>query len=482
MGSIEKPLETQLFINGEFVPSSDKKTFPVSNPHNHAHVADVYEATVSDVDHAVSAAEAAFPAWSALGAGARTQWLNKLGDAIEKRLTDIAYLESICMGKPVNTFTEAAAMGFWRWYTGKGYDIQGTTSLNSPGFVAMTFRQPFGATAAIIPWNAAFLMLAVKVVPALIAGNTMVLKTSEKSPLSCLVAAQCMQEIEFPKGVLNILSGHGRPAGEALAKHMRIRKIAFTGSTATGKAVQKAAAESNLKNVTLELGGKSPLIVFEDADLAKAAPGAAFSILTNSGQACVASSRIYVHEKVADEFVELVKGALAQMGSSGDPLEQGTTRGPQADSVQFERVMGFLEGAKREGLEIVVGGGREEGKDGFYVQPTILRNVPEDARIVKEEVFGPVVVINTFSDEDEVLRRANDSEYGLYGSVFTRDISRALRVAKRIEAGLVGINNTSPNTVIDMPFGGWKGSGIGREGSQYAFEHWTELKTVVISE
>lgn len=262
---------------------------------------------------------------------------------------------------------------------------------------------------------------------------------------------------------------------------MEIRKLSFTGSTATGRAIKKAAAESNLKNVTLELGGKSPLIIFEDADLSKAIPAAAYSILMNSGQACVASSRVYVHEKIADAFVEGMKGAMTQMGKSGDPLAEGTLRGPQADQLQFERVMGFLNLAKQEGINTALGGGRETDKEGYFIEPTIFRNVPEDSRVMREEIFGPVVAVNTFTDEDEVLKRANDTEYGLYGSLFTRDISRALRVAKQVEAGTVGINTTSPMMAIDMPFGGYKQSGEGREMSKHVFDHWTELKTVLIA-
>lgn len=323
-------------------------------------------------------------------------------------------------------------------------------------------------------------MLINKVGPALATGNTLVLKSSEKSPLSSLAVARLAKEIGLPKGVLNILSGFGRPAGEALAKHMDVRKLSFTGSVIAGRAIKRAAADSNLKNVTLELGGKSPLIIFDDADLTKAIPASAFSILANSGQACIASSRVYVHEKIAPAFIEGMKTAMTQMGQTGDPLAAGTQRGPQADKIQFDRVMSFLQQAKDEKLSVALGGDRV-GTEGYYIEPTILANVPEDSRVMKEEIFGPVVCINTFSDEDEVLQRANDTEYGLYASVFTRDISRALRVAKALEAGSVGVNCTSPTMAIDLPFGGWKQSGDGRELSKYATDYWTELKSVFIT-
>ena len=372
-------------------------------------------------------------------------------------------------------------MHILRYYAAKAMDVQGESSLNTAGSVNVTFRQPFGVCGAIIPWNVPLLMLVNKVGPALATGNTLVLKSSEKAPLSSLVVGRLAKEIGLPKGVLNIISGFGRPAGEALSKHMDIRKISFTGSVIAGRAIKKAAAESNLKKVTLELGGKSPLVIFEDADLAKAIPAAAFSILANSGQACIASSRVYVHEKIAAAFTEGMKAAMAQMGKSGNPLEAGTQRGPQADKIQFDRVMSYLQYAKDNKLEVALGGNRSGSEgSGYFVEPTIISNAPEDSKVMKEEIFGPVVCINTFTDEEEVLKRANDTEFGLYASVYTKDISRALRVAKVLEAGMVGVNCTSPTMAIDMPFGGWKQSGDGRELSSHSLNHWTELKSVFI--
>lgn len=323
-------------------------------------------------------------------------------------------------------------------------------------------------------------MITQKLGPALITGNTLVLKTSEKAPLSPLVIAQCCQEIGLPKGVFNILSGFGQPCGEAIARHMDIRKISFTGSTNTGRAIKKAAAESNLKNVTIELGGKSPLVIFDDADIEKAAKASAFSILFNSGQTCVASSRVFVHAKIADEFTMALKGVFAALGTSNDPLATGTFRGPQADRLQSQRIMEYMNGAKAEGLEIVTGGKRERDT-GYFIQPTIIKNAPEDSKVFKEEIFGPVMCLNVFEDEEKVLQSANNTEFGLYASVFTKDISRALRISKKFEAGNVGINCSSPTMTLDMPFGGWKQSGEGRENSKYATDHWTELKSVYIA-
>lgn len=380
------------------------------------------------------------------------------------------------MSEVVNSMASAQL----RYFAGRAYEAQGDTSLHTPGFVNLTFRQPFGVCGAITPWNAPVVMVTQKVGPALITGNTLVLKVSEKAPLSPLVLAKCCQEIGLPKGVLNILTGFGRPCGEAIARHMDIRKLSFTGSTATGKAIKKAAAETNLKNVTLELGGKSPLIIFDDADLEKAAGASAFSILANTGQACVASSRVFVQSTIADRFVEALKTSMARIGSSGDPLAAGTLRGPQADRLQFDRVMGFLDEAKQSGFEIVTGGGRV-GETGYFVQPTVIKDVPENSRVFKEEVFGPVLCLNTFDDEEAVLKSANDTEFGLYASVFTKDISRALRIAKKFEAGNVGVNCASPMMSLDMPFGGWKQSGEGKENSKYVLDHWTELKTVYVA-
>jgi len=337
-----------------------------------------------------------------------------------------------------------------RYFAGRAWDIHGDSSLNTPGFVNVTFRQPFGVTAGITPWNVPVAMVLFKLAPALITGNTIVIKASEKAPLAPIIVAKCCEEIGLPKGVFNLINGFGRPTGEALAKHMDVRKISFTGSTLTGRAIKKAAAESNLKKVSLELGGKSPLVVFPDADLSKAVPAAAVSILMNSGQACIASSRVYVHADIADHFTEAMKSAMEEMGKSGDPLTSTTAmRGPQVDKLQFNRVMDFLTYAKENNLEVLTGGDRERDT-GFYIAPTIISNAPEDSRVMKEEIFGPVVCINTFTDEEEVLNRANDTEYGLYASVFTRDISRALKFAKRMEAGSVGVNTSSPTMAFDM--------------------------------
>ncbi|KAK4935339.1 hypothetical protein LTR10_023601 [Elasticomyces elasticus] len=465
-----KHIEERLFINGEFVPSISGKKFDIINPNTEKFAASVYEGGVEDVDVAVEAAKEALPAWSALGAAERGAWLNKLADGIEKNIKEIGYLDAISMGRPyIGDYLAGAAASFLRYFSSKALDVHGESSLNTTGMVNVTFRQPYGVCGAIIPWNVPLLSLVAKVGPALAAGNTLVLKSSERAPLSAIVVARLCKEIGLPKGVLNILSGFGRPCGEAIAKHMDVRKLSFTGSVVTGRAIKKAAADSNLKNVTLELGGKSPLIIFDDADLAKAVPSAAYSILSNSGQACIASSRVYVHSKIADAFLEAMKTTMTKTGQPGDATVAGLREVPRPTSH-----------AKEEGLDIPLGGNRI-GSAGYFIEPTIISNAPEDSKVVKEEIFGPVVVINTFADEAEVLKRANDSEYGLYASVFTKDISRAMRFAKALEAGSVGVNCTSPTLAIDMPFGGYKQSGEGRELSKHCLDEWTEIKSVFIS-
>ncbi|KAL5592800.1 hypothetical protein FOBRF1_013108 [Fusarium oxysporum] len=481
--SAQPPKENRLFINGEFVPSVSGKTFDLTNPTTEEKIASVYEAGAEDVDIAVKAAKAAFPAWSALSAEERCDYLIKLADEIEKHEKLFLHLEAIAMGMPQSgtKFVIQLAKRYLRYFGTHAIDITGETSLNTTGYINLSIRQPYGVCGGIIPWNAPLFMIVTKLGPALAAGNTMVVKSSEKSPFSSIVVGLLCQNIGLPKGVLNILNGFGRPCGEAIAKHMDIRRISFTGSVATGRAIQKASAESNLKDVSLELGGKSPLLVFDDAPLEKTVMAAAFSILYNSGQVCMASTRIYVQEGIAPNFIEALKGAMSELGVPGDPLLASTKRGPQVDKLQFDRVLSFLDHAKENGYDIALGGNKALDK-GYFVDATIVRDVPENDKLIREEIFGPVLVINTFTDENEVLNKANDTEFGLYSSVFTSDLSRALRVVKLLEAGAVGVNCTSPFMAIDMPMGGWKQSGAGgREFSKACLETWTQLKSVFIS-
>ncbi|KAF2166387.1 hypothetical protein M409DRAFT_66829 [Zasmidium cellare ATCC 36951] len=474
-------IERRHYINGEFCESSDKGTFELKSPYTHEKIVDVCEASVDDTNRAVAAAKAAFPAWAAKSPEERGALLKQLAAKLKELHGELAQLNAMDMGRPVSTYFDGFfAASLFEHYAEAGYEARGTTSLNTPGFVNMTFRQPIGPVAAIIPWNIPTISFAMKIGPALAAGCTIVLKTSEKAPLTPARLAHAVHEIGFPPGVVNILSGHGTPSGATLASHMDIRLVNFTGSTFTGRKIQAAAASSNLKKVVLELGGKSPAIVFEDADIPKAAQATSTSLQILMGQACIANSRIYVQESVAEKF----KKAFVEIFSTqkkGDPLDPATQQGPQADGLQHERIKSFLDAASQGAGKLESGGkpSQVDGK-GFFIEPTIYSNVSEDEKTQKEEVFGPFVNINTFKTEEEALEKANATEYGLYASVFTKDINRALRVAKAYESGTVGINCTSPSMAHDMPFGGYKGSGQGREGYGYSVEEHLEHKSVLI--
>ncbi|KAF7189644.1 Aldehyde dehydrogenase [Pseudocercospora fuligena] len=473
-----KPIETRLYINGTFKPSSDGKTFEIKSPYTHQKVADVSEASIHDTNLAVSAAKSAFPKWSTLSLPARGKYLKTLATLIRSSSSELAELDALSMGRPISTYFDAVrAAEYFEHYAEAAWDAKGESSLNSPGFVNLTLRQPYGVVAAIIPWNIPVAMWASKVAPAVAAGCTVVVKSSEKAPLSSAKLATLVHEAGFPPGVINVLNGHGTPCGSTLAEHMDVRLINFTGSTATGRKIQVAAANSNLKKVVLELGGKSPVLVFEDADVEKAAVETAQSLILNSGQICMAGSRIYVQGSVAEKFKSIFVKAFSS-ARKGDPLDPETQQGPQADKLQFERVKTYFNAA--EGT-LLTGGKSTSPDSGYFIEPTAYTNVPEDSQTQKEEIFGPFVNINTFSTEPEALKKANATEYGLYASVYTRDLDRALRVAKAFESGAVAVNCTSPTSPHDMPFGGWKESGQGRAlGFGCTLEEYLEVKSVMI--
>ncbi|KAH9220545.1 aldehyde dehydrogenase [Leptodontidium sp. 2 PMI_412] len=472
-----KKIETRLFINGEFVESSNGKTFDLISPKTLEVVAKVHEASEQDADRAVAAAKAAQPAWAALSIEERSKPFKKLAALVREHNAELAELEALSMGVPVSTYFHAHAFAStFDYYSEAGYNNQGNSSLNTPGFVNLTFRQPFGVVAAIIPWNIPLLFFAAKCAPALITGNTVVLKSSEKAPLTSARVASFLNEAGFPPGVLNIITGFGNVSGSVLSHHMDVRALSFTGSTRTGRYIQEAAAKSNLKVVLLELGGKSPAIIFDDADLDKAAEATKHSVQNNSGQTCMANSRVYVQDTVADKFIELFKAKFASV-SLGDPTASDTNHGPQADQVQHSNVLKYLEIIKKDG-KVILGGQANEEK-GYFINPTIVTGLPEDSQAMKEEIFGPVVNINVFKTEEEVLAKANNTEYGLYASVFTKNIDRAMRFAKGLEAGTVGVNCTSPLVAKDTPFGGYKGSGIGREGIFHSMDNFLETKSIL---
>ncbi|EXJ76616.1 uncharacterized protein A1O5_01124 [Cladophialophora psammophila CBS 110553] len=484
MGSTDK-IETRLFINGKFVESSDGKTFPIRSPTSREVVAEVHEASEKDTDAAVAAAKAAFPAWSALSPADRGMYFKRLAALLVESGEEFSRLEALSMGRPVSTyFDNQAAASTFEHYAEAGYEAQGVSSLNTPGFVNMTFKQPYGVVAAIIPWNVPLVFFANKVAPALAAGNTVVLKSSEKAPLTSAKAATLIEKAGFPPGVINVISGHGQTSGAILSSHMDVRALSFTGSCRTGRLIQAAAAKSNLKHVVLELGGKSPAIIFDDCDLEDAVNETKHSIQFNSGQVCMANSRIYVQDTLANKFVEAFKEQFAKV-TPGDPLDANTNHGPQADSVQYDTVHKYIAAGKSSG-KLALGGTQdvpglpEPTQHGYFVPPTVFLHTPEDAVVMKEEIFGPVVNINTFKTEEEAIAKANDSEFGLYAAVYTKDINRAMRFAKALEAGTVAVNCTSPTTARDMPFGGFKSSGVGREGFGHSLNNFLETKTVLI--
>ena len=473
---------TKLLIDNQWVDSASGKTFPTIDPATGEAICQVAEAAATDVDRAVSAARHAFEhgSWCKTSASERGRLLNRLADLIERHADELARLESLDNGKPYAVAGAAdlpLTIACYRYYAGWADKVQGRTIPVNGDYFCYTRLEPVGVVGQIIPWNFPLLMQAWKLGPALATGNTVVMKPAEQTPLTALRVGELIVEAGFPPGVVNLLPGYGPTAGAAIARHMDVDKVAFTGSTEVGKLVMEASAKSNLKRVTLELGGKSPNIVFADADLDQAIEGAHFALFFNQGQCCCAGSRLFVEEKAYDEFVER-STTRAKRRKVGDPFDPATEQGPQVDRDQYDKVMGYIERGKKEGARLMCGGGRV-GDRGYFIQPTVFADVTDDMAIAREEIFGPVMSVIKFRDMDEVVARANRTEYGLAAAVWTRDIGKAHAIANSVRAGTVWINCYD---VFDAaaPFGGFKQSGMGRELGEYGLQQYTEVKTVTV--
>lgn len=474
--------QTQCFIGGKWIPSASGKTFETIHPATEEVVAQIAEGDKEDIDLAVDAARAQFDGgeWSRMDARERGNLMYKLADILEENVDELAALETLDNGKPIRDSRAAdipLAIECIRYYAGWADKIQGDTIPVNGDFFCYTKREPVGVVGQIIPWNFPALMAAWKWGPALATGCTIVMKPAEQTPLSCLRMARLAQKAGIPDGVINVVPGFGPTAGASLVKHPGVDKIAFTGEFSTAQTIQREAA-SSMKRLTFELGGKSPNVIFADADLDAAVEGAHFALYFNQGQCCCAGSRLFVESKVHDELIErLIEKNVER--KLGDPFNHDTEQGPQVDQAQFDKILKYVEYGKEDGANCV-SGGKQFGDQGYFVEPTLFTGVTDDMRIARDEIFGPVLSVLKFDDVDEIARRANDTNFGLAAAVWTRDIGKAHRFADKVRAGTIWIN-CYDNFDTAAPFGGFKQSGLGREKGEAGLDAYTETKTVTVA-
>jgi acyl-CoA reductase-like NAD-dependent aldehyde dehydrogenase len=474
-------LRTQLYIDGEFVDALEGTTFRVENPATASHLADVAEARAADVDRAVEAARRTFESkrWRDLGPRERGRLLYRLAELVDQHADEFARIESLQNGKPLSESRHVdlpEAIDVLRYYAGWADKLHGETIPVSGAAFSYTLREPLGVVGAIVPWNYPLLLAVWKIAPALACGNTVVLKPAEETPLTALKLGELAKHSGFPAGALNVVPGYGETAGAALVRHPGVDKIAFTGSTEVGKRVMREAA-ATLKTISLELGGKSPQIVFEDADLATAVRGVSTGIFYGKGEVCAAGSRLLVQASIHDEFVKrLIE--RAQRMTPGDPFDKRTRLGALVSEKQLLRVLGYIEEGKREGAVLVTGGARVD-RPGYFVEATVFDRVRSHMTIAQQEIFGPVLAVISFDDEDEAVALANQTIYGLAAGIWTPDIKRAHRVARSLAAGTVWVNTYNRYDPA-APFGGYKQSGFGRDLGIHALDGYTQVKNVWI--